>query len=67
MKKVKVIGYIQAGQHRMRKVEEIIELEEDRCSNLVNAAIGAWLMKCDLKYSRLPGSKYEIKIVEEIE
>lgn len=66
MKKIRVQGYIPAGQHRWKLVEKVVEVEDTIYeSGNKDAAIGAWLMALNLD-GRKCGSSYEIKSIEEV-
>lgn len=59
MKKYRVHGYVQAGQHRWKLVEKVVEIKDvigER--GIRDAAIGAWLMELELD-GRIAGSPYQ--------
>lgn len=59
MKKYRVHGYVQAGQHRWKLVEKVVEIKDvigER--GIRDAATGAWLMELELD-GRIAGSPYQ--------
>ncbi|MCH5315436.1 MAG: hypothetical protein J1E81_05945 [Eubacterium sp.] len=62
MKKYRVVGYIPAGLHRMKRIEKVVITSDPHPND--DSAVGAWLGA--LFDERLPGSPYEIESIEEL-